>query len=178
MINVTMGLDRAKEGYRPYANLDAAELGTDEELHARCEELGIETQVVSTEGAKKLGKEPEPAERATLEARMKDFLKYRELSGLRELQIGIPHDDLLTAMREIVGPGGLWTAHAFADQRPLWIESSSPGLLSLLQEHFAKADAKTGKKEPCPGERPKDWKPVHGPQPMPTTAEAPAPKKK
>jgi hypothetical protein len=167
MMNVTIGLDCAKEGYRPYANLEGEDFGSDEEVFGKAEELGIETNEVSAAGAAKAGKETKPASRAMVEARVREHLKFRPAPGNRELVIGLPHDDMLTAMREIVGPGGLWNSHVLEGGKPLWVESDSPGLKALLQEHFGTPDAKTGKKTLCAGERPKDWKPVHAPLPPP-----------
>lgn len=163
-MTVIIGLDCAKEGYRPFANLDSADFGDDEALYGKAEELGIETNEMSAASAEKAGKgQPKPASRAMVEERVRGHLKFRPLQGNRELVIGLPHDDLLTAMREIVGPGGLWPSHVQEGGKPLWVESDSPGLKSLLQEHFATVGKDGKKKELCPGERPKDWKPVHAP---------------
>ncbi len=165
-MNVTMGVDSAKEGSKPFAGFEP-EMYSDEALIAKAQKLGIETLEVGEEGVKKLNEagvptEAKPAARGLLEARIRDFIVYKPLQGKRELVIGHPHDNLMDAMREITSRGGIWDSNCMPDSKPLWIESDSPGLAMLLSEHFAtKTTNPDGSvtKVNCPVGRPEGWVP-------------------
>ncbi len=55
----------------------------------------------------------------------------------RATRIEIPDDFKVSqAFVSITAPGGVWATQAQEDAIPAWVASESPGLASLLAEHF------------------------------------------
>lgn len=57
--------------------------------------------------------------------------------GKRATVVNIPEDTSLgEAFATITNPKGAWSAHATDEAKPAWVASDSPGLATLLAEHY------------------------------------------
>jgi hypothetical protein len=76
-----------------------------------------------------------------------DKVRYRPLDGDRVTEIVFPEG--LSLNEAFSTTLAVMEHHMTQDSSPVWIESDSPGLTALLQEHWGISSAKTS--------RPKTW---------------------